>query len=388
MRHKTIAVIVLLASLFGTATLQAQTEQDGWISGRVYDEKTLEPVVGAYILVPGMGHIDISDKDGNFLITKLKPGEYNLEISTLEYSTVRIERIIILADSVTVISQHLSKKTTLPDTVLIEYYERKDIRAKQVGRISGHLFDKETLKPVVGASISIVGTILGAISDFDGNFHIVAQLRAGEYSLRISSLGYMMVTIDHVIVLADSATEITQYLLKDTTRLENIITIEQERAYRHDMTISQVTISETYIKAHPVSTIDELLELVSGQVRNDWSLTYEQVLQAFLNVEQFQEYLLNDQGNAPDSIIIADDEVRGSTREPNVTKFGKPVRFIEERVADSAKIGRYYWVIDYVPDDSTARMQLRDPTRKLLLSAFFVLVDGKWTASSTDVQDD
>ena len=66
MRRKTIAVIVLFVSLFGVTILQAHTLRDGWISGRLLDKETLEPVVRAYIFTTDMKHRAVSDQDGNF----------------------------------------------------------------------------------------------------------------------------------------------------------------------------------------------------------------------------------------------------------------------------------------------------------------------------------
>ncbi len=122
------------------------------------------------------------------------------------------------------------------------------------------------------------------------------------------------------------------------------------------------------------------------KMANENMTTYGQILQGFLNAESFQEYFISAKARGADQIIVADDEIRGNNIEPKVMKFGKPVKFIEKGIADTSNIGPYYWVIDFVVVDSTARMQVFDPTRQLLLSASFDLVDGNWLIHSADVQ--
>jgi hypothetical protein len=126
----------------------------------------------------------------------------------------------------------------------------------------------------------------------------------------------------------------------------------------------------------------------NDSIAHENSATYEQILQVFLDIESFQEYFTNSNTDDIDQIVIADDEIRGNTTEPNIMKFGKPVRFIKKAIIDTSIIGSYYWVIDFVVVDSTARMQVIDPTRDLMLSASFDYIDGKWLVYSTNVQQE
>ena len=60
------------------------------------------------------------------------------------------------------------------------------------GEIRGRLTDAEGKGPLVGATISLVGTRMGAVSDVDGNY-TVASVPAGQYTVRIAYVGFIPV---------------------------------------------------------------------------------------------------------------------------------------------------------------------------------------------------
>ena len=47
-----------------------------------------------------------------------------------------------------------------------------NVYAAATGKVKGTLIDAETKEPVIGASVFIVGTRLGAQSDLDGNYSV------------------------------------------------------------------------------------------------------------------------------------------------------------------------------------------------------------------------
>lgn len=73
-------VLLFFANLF----LQAQ---NGTITGTVTDSKTGEPIIGANVLIQGTTVGDVTNLEGQFTITNVKPGTYNLVISYITYKT-------------------------------------------------------------------------------------------------------------------------------------------------------------------------------------------------------------------------------------------------------------------------------------------------------------
>ncbi|NVJ46372.1 MAG: TonB-dependent receptor [Cytophagia bacterium] len=67
----------------------------------------------------------------------------------------------------------------------------------QSGVVQGRLLDAETGEGVFGASVLVVGTTKGAVSDVDGRFRI-ANL-SGNVTFRISYIGYDQITIERTV---------------------------------------------------------------------------------------------------------------------------------------------------------------------------------------------
>lgn len=73
--------------------------QDGIIRGKIIDESSGEPLIGVAIEVIGLGTGTISDFDGDFDL-RLSPGSYDINITYLGYSTLKITQISLLPGEV------------------------------------------------------------------------------------------------------------------------------------------------------------------------------------------------------------------------------------------------------------------------------------------------
>ena len=61
------------------------------------------------------------------------------------------------------------------------------------GTVKGKVLDKLTGDPLIGATVAVVGTSLGAPTNLDGEF-IIHDVPAGEKTLKISYIGYLAIT--------------------------------------------------------------------------------------------------------------------------------------------------------------------------------------------------
>ncbi|MDF1543571.1 MAG: von Willebrand factor type A domain-containing protein [bacterium] len=140
------------------------------------------------------------------------------------------------------------------------------LRAGSTGQIKGTITDKTTGDPIVSASVAVVGTTMGALTDFDGKF-LIRTLPPGSYTLKVSHLEYNVVEIDSITITADQALELKLLLEKRTTDLSKTIKITAEPDIIEKFGVSsQVTISKEEIKPRPVATVDEMLNQVAGVV--------------------------------------------------------------------------------------------------------------------------
>ncbi|HQF43063.1 MAG TPA: TonB-dependent receptor, partial [Ignavibacteriaceae bacterium] len=83
---------VLLLILFACSFTFAQT---GRISGTVTDQQTGEPLIGANIIVVGTSLGAASDINGEYLITNLVAGQYNVKASYIGYTDVTVSNVLV-----------------------------------------------------------------------------------------------------------------------------------------------------------------------------------------------------------------------------------------------------------------------------------------------------
>src|SRR5258708_17220576 len=91
----------------------------------------------------------------------------------------------------------------------------------QTGSIKGTIKDAKTLEPLIGATILITGTSLGASTGIDGEFNI-ARVPVGTYSIAISSVSYTPIKLDEVSVEAGNAVVINTTLNEMAYQLQGI----------------------------------------------------------------------------------------------------------------------------------------------------------------------
>jgi outer membrane receptor protein involved in Fe transport len=141
-----------------------------------------------------------------------------------------------------------------------------DSFAVSTGQIKGRLTAREEgqVVPVVGASVLVVGTTQGAMTDPDGYFQIL-RMDPGTYTLRISHMQFKAVEVTEVVVRIDETFEVNQELESKVTELDETITV----IGTHDIldkfvTDSRKVMSQEAINTRPVQTVDALLESVAG----------------------------------------------------------------------------------------------------------------------------
>ena len=112
----------------------------------------------------------------------------------------------------------------------------------ETGSISGKIFDAESGEQLIGAAVVIDGTILGAATDLDGEYHI-QKVSPGTYTLTISYISYQTVTKENIVVEAGKTTSLNvhlkpaEFLLTEmevvaraNRESENMMLLEQRKA--------------------------------------------------------------------------------------------------------------------------------------------------------------
>jgi len=113
---KTIKLTILLfiaLAVFNTVPAQS-------IKGKIVDEVSLEPLVGALIKVEGTSTGALSDVDGTYSVENLKPGNYNLLFSFIGFNSKHIKNVKVESDKVTVIDVVLTVNGLTTEEIVVE----------------------------------------------------------------------------------------------------------------------------------------------------------------------------------------------------------------------------------------------------------------------------
>jgi outer membrane receptor protein involved in Fe transport len=144
------------------------------------------------------------------------------------------------------------------------------VAVAQSGKIVGRITDKEFAEELIGASVAVVGTSTGALTDLDGNFTI--SLKPGTYSLRISYIGYQTQTIKGLEVKAGESTRQDIEMGSEGVQAQEIV-VEAELSTategalltqrRKSLAVSD-GISSEFIKKTPDSDAGDAIKRTTG----------------------------------------------------------------------------------------------------------------------------
>lgn len=138
--------------------------------------------------------------------------------------------------------------------------------AQVTGKISGRVIDGQTGEPLPGANIVIVGTTMGAASDPDGHYFII-NVPVGEWSVRITMMGYEPVTVEAARVSTGLTTTLNFELRPTVIEVEGITVFAERPLIIPDATATiHITTAED-IARQPVQTYQAVVQQQAGVVR-------------------------------------------------------------------------------------------------------------------------
>ena len=119
-------ILFLLNLIFISAVFAGST---GKITGTVKDDQTGQVLPGANIIILGTNFGSSTDLIGNFLIINVPPGIYNVEASMLGYESMKVENIIVKADSVSIVNYSLVIKTIEGEAIVVTAQAERQLQA-------------------------------------------------------------------------------------------------------------------------------------------------------------------------------------------------------------------------------------------------------------------
>jgi len=146
------------------------------------------------------------------------------------------------------------------------------------GKIAGKVVDKTTGEPLPGVNIIVSATVrrgreiplkqpMGAASNLNGEYFII-NLPPGRYVVKASMIGYKSVTKTDVRVSVDYTTPLDFALEQEAIEMAEIVVSAKREVIRKDLTASAATVDAETIEMMPVTSINEVLDLQVGMVRD------------------------------------------------------------------------------------------------------------------------
>lgn len=147
----------------------------------------------------------------------------------------------------------------------------------QTGKIAGVVSDKSNSETLIGCTVGISGTTLGASTDIDGRY-VISNLKPGKYKVTFRYIGYQAkeiidievldgkVTNLNVVLEPSSNQQLAEVVVTATYRQENISALYAQQ--KNSAVISD-GISAELIKKSPDKNTSEVLKRVSGTTIQD-----------------------------------------------------------------------------------------------------------------------
>jgi hypothetical protein len=136
------------------------------------------------------------------------------------------------------------------------------------GKIKGIVTDKESKEPLIGATVSIVGTSYGAATDIQGNY-VILNVPPGTYTVTASYVGYQTISVSNIIVNANLTTERDFPLTATDIELQPMEIVAERPLVNKNATNAVRITNADDMKALAARGVNNIIALSPGVVLQD-----------------------------------------------------------------------------------------------------------------------
>ncbi len=154
------------------------SQVDGKLNGYIFDSKSQLPLTGANIIIKGTDKGAISNEDGFFEISNIKPESYNLSISYLGYQSKKIFNVIIKSKGNQTLEIYLLESTQELEEIIL--FESPFKKSKETP-LSVNTFSRVEIESYPGADNDVTKVVqsMPGLSPSVGGFRNDIIIRGG-----------------------------------------------------------------------------------------------------------------------------------------------------------------------------------------------------------------
>lgn len=141
----------------------------------------------------------------------------------------------------------------------------------QTGKVSGKVTDLETGEPLIGASVMIQGTNLGAATNLNGEY-IILNVSPGKYSIVAKYVGYRQVETKNLNVSVNLTTELNFKLPSEAFKQEEVVVVAERPLVNKNITNSTSVVKTEDIKNMPIRGVNAVVANQTGVVEKGGNL--------------------------------------------------------------------------------------------------------------------
>lgn len=141
----------------------------------------------------------------------------------------------------------------------------------QNGKLRGNVTDKETGEPLIGATVTLEGTTLGASTDINGEYFIL-NVPPGAQTVKATYVGYAPVTVSEFKISAGLTSTLNFNLPPTSVQVEPVSIVAERPLIQRNTTNTVLIIRREDIKDLPFRGIQNIVALAAGVVQQNGQL--------------------------------------------------------------------------------------------------------------------
>jgi hypothetical protein len=166
--------VLIILLICNSISAQDSTINQGTISGRILDQNTQQPLLGANIFLKEANYVTATDENGNYLIENIPVGSYTLQFSYIGYSPVIEADVIVRPNRITYVNSELKSSIIQSENVIVAggYFPEINTQSTSITRFTSEEIRRAA---TIGGDINRIINGIPSLSNENQNNYIVAR---------------------------------------------------------------------------------------------------------------------------------------------------------------------------------------------------------------------